>query len=98
VEETLDAVAYAVEALVAVMFCRVSGMRRDDRLHAPGFHSRADPLRIVSRITDKGAPLCVLKERLGNRGLMSLTRCQLDVERSPFCVDDNVDFCGESTT
>jgi hypothetical protein len=80
------------------VFLRVGRVRRDHRLHAAGLNRGANSLRIVSRIPDEGVSLCVFEERFGDCRLVSMARCQFDVERSPFRVDDGVDFGGESTT
>lgn len=98
VEETLDAIAYPVQALAPAMRLGMGRVRRDHRLHATSLHRHADPFRVVSRVTDEGPSLRVFKERLGNSRLVSLARRQLDVERPPFRVDDRMDFGGESTT
>ena len=73
-------------------------MRWDDHFHSSRLRGVANPLRIVSCVSDKCAPLSVLKERLCLGHFVSLTRRQLKVERTSFRVDYRVNFGGESTT
>jgi hypothetical protein len=61
--------------------------------------SRAVTRRVVSSVTDECATLSVIPDYVcGYRGFVLLPRREFDVERTPFGVDERVEFFGETTS
>ena len=98
VEEDLNLIALGVDLLVESRFALAGGIGTNDGLHLAASHRAANRVGVVASVGDHRLTFRVLEEFFGERGLVLLTRRDLDVERPPVRIDDRMDFCGESTT
>src|ERR1700710_762933 len=98
-EEDLDTVALAVRASVEARLLLTRGIRVDDRLDLQRLQLDANRVRIVARVRyERLAAGVTGDDRCCDGRLVLLARCDFDVERTPFGVDERVDLRGEPTS
>lgn len=99
VEEDLDAVASSVPTTVEARLLLAARVRVNDGLDLQLPHSSTDRVRIVTRVSYKRLTSRIFRDdRFGDGRLMLLTLRELDMDGTPFCVNERVDLRGESTS
>jgi hypothetical protein len=99
VKEDFNAVTLAVLFAIKTWPFLSTGMGADDGLHLLRSNLRDDFVGVVGRVRDEGLTPSVSRDYFfGDRAVMLLTRCEFEVKRAPFGVDEGMDFSGEATS
>jgi hypothetical protein len=99
VEEAFDAKAVSIE--FRVESSPIPLPRRvtaDDGLLAASADFASESVGVLARVGDESLAVGVREKLVGGDHVVTVARCQRDVERAPFEVDDRVDLRGESSS
>jgi hypothetical protein len=96
IEEALDEVALAIEHEVAGPRCLAVGLWRNHRCDVALSEGVEQRVGIIGLVADQGLRVGVVEERLRASQIMRLPRREHHIDRIADCIDQDVDFGGQS--
>src|ERR1700693_6158027 len=99
VEEPLDAISFTIERATEAGAPATGGLGRNVRRSTGGLDATAEPVGVVSFVSQEDRPLAQEAKQLGGGGTVGgLTRCEDEFKRQAVRVGERMDLGGQSSS